>query len=70
MNRRFALSLPLLLVSTPLAFPQETPATTLAFVLDRANQLGPLRTVIVSLDGKEVAARGYHGGSPDISTNI
>ena len=70
MNRRFVLSLPVLLVSTPLAFPQETPATTLAFVLDRANQLGPLRCVIVALDGKEVAARGYHGGSPDISTNV
>ena len=70
MNRRFVLSLPLLLVSTRLAFPQETPATTLGFVLDRANQLGPLRCVIVSLDGKEIAARGYHGGAPDISTNI
>ena len=41
-----------------------------AFVLDRANQLGPLRTVIVLLDGKVIAARGYHGGSPDTSTNI
>ena len=70
MNRRFALSLPLLLASTRLSFPQETPATTLAFVLDRANQLGPLRTVIVALAGREIAARGYHGGSPDISTNI
>ena len=39
-------------------------------MLDRANQLGPLRSVIVSLDGKVIAARGYHGGSPDTSTNI
>jgi len=70
MNRRFVLSLPLLLASTRLASSQETPATTLDFVLDRANQLGPLRCVIVSLDGKEIAARGYHGGSPDVSTNI
>ena len=70
MNRRIILSLLLLLVSTRLVFPQETPATTLGFVLDRANQLGPLRTVIVALAGREIAARGYHGGSPDISTNI
>ena len=39
-------------------------------MLDRANQLGPLRSVIVSLDGKVMAARGYHGGSPDAATNI
>ena len=39
-------------------------------MLDRANQLGPLRSVVVSLDGKVVAARGYHGGSPDTATNI
>jgi CubicO group peptidase (beta-lactamase class C family) len=70
MNRRIALSLPLLLAFPRLAWPQETPATTLDFVLDRANQLGPLRTVIVSLDGRIVAARGYHGGSPDQATNI
>jgi CubicO group peptidase (beta-lactamase class C family) len=70
MNRRFVLSLPLLLASTRLAFPQETPASALDFVLDRANQLGPLRSVLVSLDGKVIAARGYHGGSPDASTNI
>ncbi len=35
-----------------------------------ANGLGPLRSVIVSLDGKIVVARGYHGGSPDAATNI
>jgi CubicO group peptidase (beta-lactamase class C family) len=70
MNRRIVLSLPLLLISTRLALAQETPATTLDFVLDRANQFGPLRSVVVSLDGKEIAARGYHGGSPDAATNI
>lgn len=70
MNRRIVLSLPLLLASTPLAFTQGTSATALDFVLDRANQLGPLRCVIVSLDGKAIAARGYHGGSPDTPTNI
>ncbi len=70
MNRRFVLSLPLLLASTRLAASQETPATALGFALDKARELGPLRCVIVSLDGKELAARGYHGGSPDTSTNI
>ncbi|RLP22957.1 serine hydrolase [Mesorhizobium sp. YM1C-6-2] len=70
MNRRSVLSLPLLLASTRLAAAQETPATALGFVLDKARELGPLRSVIVSLDGKEIAARGYHGGSPDASTNI
>ncbi len=49
---------------------QEDVRPHLAFVLDRANQLGPLRSVIISLDGKIVAARGYHGGSPNAATNI
>jgi CubicO group peptidase (beta-lactamase class C family) len=73
MNRRTLLAASFLMPVFGLpsvAFPQETPATTLDFVLDRANQLGPLRSVVVSLDGKEIAARGYHGGSPDSATNI
>jgi CubicO group peptidase (beta-lactamase class C family) len=73
MNRRTLLAATLLMPVFGLpsvAFPQETPATTLDFVLDRASQLGPLRSVVVSLDGKEIAARGYHGGSPDTATNI
>ena len=70
MNRRFVLSLPLLLASSRLAAAQETPRSAVGFVLDRAKELGPLRCVIVSLDGREIAARGYHGGSPDASTNI
>ncbi|MBX3584157.1 MAG: serine hydrolase [Rhizobiaceae bacterium] len=68
MNRRAVLALPLLLASTRLAQPQS--AGTLPLVLDRANALGPLRNVAVSLDGREIAARGYHGGSPDATTNI
>jgi CubicO group peptidase (beta-lactamase class C family) len=73
MNRRFVLSAGLLIpiVGLPsVAWPQENTETALDFVLDRANQLGPLRSVLVSLDGKVIAARGYHGGSPDASTNI
>ncbi len=70
MNRRFVLSLPLLLASTGLSRAQARADTALGFVLDRANALGPLRCVVVSLDGKEIAARSYHGGSPDTPTNI
>jgi CubicO group peptidase (beta-lactamase class C family) len=71
MNRRAVLALPVLLASTRLAWPQASQAAgTLSFVLDRARELGPLRCVVVSLEGKEIAARGYHGGSPDAATNI
>lgn len=70
MNRRFVLSLPLLLATTRLADAQQKPRSALDFVLDRANRLGPLRTVVICLGGKEIAARGYHGGSPDQATNI
>lgn len=70
MNRRIVLSLPLLIATTRLAWPQEDVQVALGFVLDRANQLGPLRCIVVSLDGREMAARGYHGGSPDAATNI
>jgi CubicO group peptidase (beta-lactamase class C family) len=73
MNRRTLLAVSLLMPvfgAPSVAWPQETAETALDFVLDRANQLGPLRSVIVSLDGKAIAARGYHGGSPDASTNI
>lgn len=69
MNRRSVLALPLLLASTRLAWPQAD-SQALELVLDRANELGPLRCVVVSHNGNEVAARGYHGGSPDGSTNI
>ena len=68
MNRRAVLALPVLLASTRLAWPQDNKALSLA--LDRARDLGPLLNVVVALDGKEIAARGYHGGSPDAATNI
>ncbi|MEW9807755.1 serine hydrolase domain-containing protein [Mesorhizobium marinum] len=70
MNRRHLLSLPLLLASTRLAPAQGSDPARLDFVLERANRLGPLRCVIVSRDGREIAQRGYHGGSPDAATNI
>ncbi|MBL8580098.1 MAG: serine hydrolase [Mesorhizobium sp.] len=68
MNRRALLAVPLLLASTRLAWPQAGKA--LPLVLDRARDLGPLLNVVVAFDGKEIAARGYHGGSPDAATNI
>lgn len=69
MNRRFVLALPLLLASTQLSRAQANDQT-LGIVLDRANQLGPLRCVVVAVNGREIAARGFHGGSPDAATNI
>ena len=39
-------------------------------VLDDAQALAPLRTVIVARDGAVLAERGYHGGSPGRPTNI
>ncbi|MEQ1942437.1 serine hydrolase [Mesorhizobium sp. VNQ89] len=68
MNRRAVLALPLLLASTRFARPQVS--QSLSLVLDRAKDLGPLLNVVVALDGREIAARGYHGGSPDAPTNI
>ncbi|MCX7304348.1 MAG: serine hydrolase [Hyphomicrobiales bacterium] len=70
MNRRTVLSLPLLLATTRLVPAQETMQAAIGFALDSANQLGPLRCVVVSEDGREIAARGFHGGSPDQATNI
>lgn len=69
MNRRFVLALPLMFASTRLSRAQEE-RPALGFLLDRASQLGPLRCVIVAANGREIVARGYHGGSPDASTNI
>jgi len=77
MKRRAVLTLPVLLASTRLAWPQVNQVSQvsqatgiLSIALDKARELGPLRCVVVSLDGKEIAARGYHGGSPDQATNI
>lgn len=69
MNRRTVLALPLLLASTRLASSQAA-SPALGVALDKANGLGPLRCVVVAVDGREVVARGYHGGSPDRATNI
>ncbi|UHS61592.1 serine hydrolase [Agrobacterium vaccinii] len=39
-------------------------------LLEKADALDSLKTVIVSVDGKEVATRAYHGASLNGSTNI
>jgi CubicO group peptidase (beta-lactamase class C family) len=70
MNRRSLLALPLLLALPRTGWAQSDRRAALTPALDRANDLGPLRCVAVSIDGSEVAARGYHGGSPDRPTNI
>ncbi|WP_018388247.1 serine hydrolase [Ancylobacter sp. FA202] len=73
MHRRSLLAAPLLLLTPRLALaqadlPSQPPALTA--VLDRAGELAPLRTVLVSRDGERLAARGYAGGRVDRPTNI
>lgn len=66
----------LLLALAPLPGPgqpardTQAPAPQLQQVLDQAASLPALRTVIVARDGRILAERGYHGGSPTSPTNI
>ena len=39
-------------------------------ILDAAERLAPLQTVVIAVDGETVAARGYRGHSPDRPANI
>lgn len=43
---------------------------SLSPILDDANRLENLRAIAVWSDGREIAARGYHGFTPDSPTNI
>ncbi|MCY1666077.1 serine hydrolase [Rhizobium sp. SL86] len=45
-------------------------ATSLSEILERGGRLPPLKAVIVSRDGEQLAERGYHGYQPTDSTNI
>lgn len=54
-------------VGTP-AFSQEAPA--LSGILEEADALEPLETVIVAVDGEVIAERGYDGNETDEPTNI
>jgi CubicO group peptidase (beta-lactamase class C family) len=70
MTRIAALFFVLLLILAPAASAQEGAASPLAAVLDRAEALEPLETVIVAQGGKILAERGYRGNSAETPTNI
>jgi CubicO group peptidase (beta-lactamase class C family) len=78
MNRRTVLALPLLALPLRPAFAagvdtanlDEASVDALRTILDRAEALSPLRSVVVAQGGREIAARGYHGGAPNRPTNI
>lgn len=78
MNRRAFLSLTSLLVLPPAARAQDVTAPpgapqglqTLPQVLDRAGELGALKTVLVARDGVVLAERGYRGNRVTTPTNI
>ena len=75
MHRRSLLAAPLFLLAPRLGRAQDAPAPdasppALNAVLDRAGDLEPLRTVLVSRDGEILAAQGYKGGRVDRPTNI
>jgi CubicO group peptidase (beta-lactamase class C family) len=81
-RRHFIAALPLLFAGLGAraeeeAAPQAVPSSasphtidSLSDVLARAEQLAPLKAVLVSRQGEQLVARGYHGYSPDSSTNI
>ncbi|UHS56776.1 serine hydrolase domain-containing protein [Agrobacterium vaccinii] len=68
MKRRTALAL---IATLPLASSLRAQARDgVPKLLENADALDSLKTVIVSIDGKEVATRAYHGASLNGSTNI
>lgn len=69
MNRRALLAFALVSTLTIPAIAQENPAT-FETLLDQAENLAPLETVIVSRGGEIVAERGYRGNSVTNPTNI
>ncbi|EHK57350.1 serine hydrolase domain-containing protein [Allomesorhizobium alhagi] len=73
MTRAAALFFVLLLILAPAASAQEgvpPDPPSLDSVLDRAEALEPLETVIVAQGGKILAERGYRGNSVETPTNI
>jgi CubicO group peptidase (beta-lactamase class C family) len=78
MNRRFVFLAIHLLLFAPVASAQQSnpqiskgPSTPpLSEILDRAEELSPLKTVIVAQGGKLLAERGYRGSSTTAATNI
>lgn len=69
MNRRALFAFALVSTLTIPAIAQENPAT-FETLLDQAENLAPLETVIVSRGGEIVAERGYRGNSVTNPTNI
>ena len=68
MTMRAPLLLALCLLLVPAAARAQEAALTQ--ILDRADALEPLETVLVAVDGRVIAERGYDGYSPDEPTNI
>lgn len=50
--------------------PASAQETDIAAILEEAEALAPLRTVMVAMDGTVVAERGYHGRDVDDPSNI
>ncbi|MGI6854958.1 serine hydrolase domain-containing protein [Mesorhizobium sp. 1B3] len=76
MNRRIFLSLislfvlPLAARAQDITAPPAAPQPTLPQVLDRAGELGALKTVLVARDGVVLAERGYRDNKVTTPTNI
>ncbi|GAK69383.1 hypothetical protein RRU01S_05_00250 [Agrobacterium rubi TR3 = NBRC 13261] len=67
MKRRTAL---ILIAALPFAYSARAQSGGIGPLLEKADDLQSLKTVIVSMDGKEVVSRAYHGASLNGSTNI
>ncbi len=59
-----------MLLATPVFAQDAAPSRTLTEVLEDAERLEPLETVIVSQNGEIIAERGYNGHRLDAQTNI
>jgi CubicO group peptidase (beta-lactamase class C family) len=71
MNRRTLLLASTAALLAPPAFAQEDDGpATFETILDDAEALSPLRTVVIALEGETVAERGYRGNSVDTPSNI
>ncbi len=71
MNRRTLLLSAVAASLAAPAFAQEAAdPVTFASILDEAETIAPLETVVVSLNGEIVAERGYRGNAVDRPTNI
>jgi CubicO group peptidase (beta-lactamase class C family) len=76
MQGRSALSVAILLLFSPFASAQQGASTSatlsapLTQILDKAEELGPLKTVMIAQNGEILAARGYRANSVSTPTNI